>query len=138
MATISGGRDEEDFEVEEEGRLMGLSGLAKRASSCADCLLLGERARFLVAWPLRGSRCTGMDSGMFSDIVKESFLIEIQILWAMVREDRLFGWCSGDVWELECLDLADEGSCGVPSQHTTLSFVPEPQSILVFHLDVRA
>ena len=70
MATISGG-SVEDFEADDEGRLMGLSGLAKRASSCADCLLLGERARFLVAWPLRGSRCTGMDSGMFSDICEE-------------------------------------------------------------------
>jgi len=55
----------------------------------------------------------------------------------MMREDRLFGWCSDDVWELECLDLADEGSCDVQSQHTTLSFNPEPQTILVFHLDVR-
>lgn len=69
MATISGGRDEADFEAE-EGMDMGLSGLAKRASRCADCLLLGERARFFVAWPLRGSRCTGMDSGMFSDIAR--------------------------------------------------------------------
>jgi hypothetical protein len=33
-------------------------------------LLRGERwARFFVGWPLRGSRWTGMDSGMFSDIV---------------------------------------------------------------------
>jgi hypothetical protein len=71
LATISGGREEEDLEPE-EGRFMGLSGFAKRASRCADCLLRGERARFLVGWPLRGSRWTGMDSGMFSDMVDVS------------------------------------------------------------------
>lgn len=46
------------------------SGLAKRASTRADCAVEGVRARFLVG------RCdfeemeVGLDSGMFSDMVK--------------------------------------------------------------------
>lgn len=55
--------------LEEVVEVMAFSGKAKRCSRCADCLLRGERTRFFVAWPLRGSRCVGMDSGMFSDIV---------------------------------------------------------------------
>jgi hypothetical protein len=80
---------------------MGLSGLAKRASRWADCLLRGERARFFVGWPLRGSRWTGMDSGMFSDMVvylSDEAIGEWQSAAGVCR-------CRDDDGRLVCLSL---------------------------------
>lgn len=65
--------------------VIAFSGKAKRCSRCADCLLRGERARFFVAWPLRGSRCVGMDSGMFSDIVDVCVVGRERLRWICAR-----------------------------------------------------
>ena len=53
----------------EEGILISRSGLAKRASTCADCCEMGVRARFFVGRLERGSADVGMDSGMGSDML---------------------------------------------------------------------
>lgn len=47
----------------------GRFGLAKRASSCAECFEVGDRARRLRGRFERWSDEVGTDSGMFSDIV---------------------------------------------------------------------
>lgn len=48
--------------------MISRSGLAKRASTWADCWEVGVRARFFVGRWERRSEEVGMDSGMGSDI----------------------------------------------------------------------
>lgn len=56
-------------EVDDEGMEISRSGLAKSASTCADCWSDGVwRARFLVGRWERRSAEVGMDSGIGSDM----------------------------------------------------------------------
>lgn len=56
---------DDGFEVER----MALVGLAKRASRCADCLDVGDRARRFVGRELRGSWEVGIEEGVGPDIL---------------------------------------------------------------------
>ena len=56
--------------MEEGGRGMSRSGLAKRAESWVACWVVGVRARRFVGRLERGSWDVGIDSGMGSDIVR--------------------------------------------------------------------
>ena len=71
----------------EEGREISRSGLAKRASTCADCCVVGVRARFLVGRWERRSEEVGMDSGIGSDMLAIQELREVQMVLK-----RVVGW----------------------------------------------
>ncbi len=94
MATISGGaaRLRGLPTASEVGSWISRSGLAKRASTCDACAVVGVRARRLVGRLERGSWEVGMDSGIGSDILRETLgSFANKIIFVQWGEQRLKG-----------------------------------------------